>query len=208
MITGLLVLGFGGHARSVADVALACGIKHLLFIEPNARAGENFLGHVVQSDWPDAAAFSDWRFLPASGSGTMREQQMRDALARGWRPATLIAPTATIGAGAQVGEGSFVAQHAHVGPMAQVGTACIVNTGAAVEHEVTVGSYSHISVRSVVAGRAKVGAFCFIGAGAIIIDKMQVADGVTLGAGGVAASHLLEAGVYVGVPARLMTAGA
>lgn len=206
MIPGLLVLGFGGHARSVADVALASGIKDILFIEPSAQTGENFLGYAVQSGWPDAAMFPDWRFLPASGNSAMREQQMREAKARGWQSATLIAPSATIGIGASVGEGSFVAQHAHVGPMAQLGVACIVNTGAAVEHEVTVGAFSHVSVHSVVAGRAKIGSFCFIGAGAIVIDKVQVADGITLGAGGVAASDLLETGIYVGVPARLLNA--
>lgn len=204
MMPGLLVLGFGGHARSVADVALACGIKNLLFIEPHARTGENFLGHAVESGWPEIALFPDWQYLPASGNGAIREQQMREAKARGWKAATLIAPTATIGVGATVGEGSFVAQHAHVGPMAQFGAACIVNTGAAVEHEVIVGAFSHVSVHSVVAGRARIGSFCFIGAGAIVIDKVQVADGITLGAGGVAASDLLETGTYIGVPARLL----
>jgi UDP-N-acetylbacillosamine N-acetyltransferase len=40
--TGLLILGFGGHARSVADVAIASGITQLCFIDANAKPNESF----------------------------------------------------------------------------------------------------------------------------------------------------------------------
>ena len=36
----LLIMGCGGHARSVADIALHIGFKELLFVDHGARAGE------------------------------------------------------------------------------------------------------------------------------------------------------------------------
>ncbi|MEJ0062265.1 MAG: acetyltransferase [Alphaproteobacteria bacterium] len=207
-LPGLIIIGFGGHARSVADVALACGFGALLFVDPRARPGENFLGHPVQAAWPEGDGFGDWRAMPASGDGQRRAAQMAEARQRGRRIATLIAPTATVGVGATVAEGCFVAQHAHIGPMAAVAEGCIVNTGAAVEHEARIGAFSHISVRATVAGRAQIGAYNFIGAGATVIDRVTLADGITLGAGGVAPYDIAAPGIYVGIPARLLSKAA
>lgn len=201
MTKGLLVLGFGGHARSVADVALACGYDALLFVDDNAREGESFLGFPVQGTWPDTLP-QGWLALPASGLGHARQAQIDEAARRGWNLATLIAPTATVGVGARIDLGTFVGQHAHVGPMARVGRACILNTGCSVEHESSVGDFSHVSVNTTIAGRSSVGAHCFIGAGATIIDGVDVCEEVTVGAGSVVIEPLRIPGVYAGCPAR------
>lgn len=198
---GLVILGFGGHARSVADVALAIGYEALLFIDENAREGENFLGHPVQRAWP-AQLPDGWTCMPAAGDNRKRQAQLAAIQEAGWPPATLIAPSATLGAGAAVSPGSFIAHHAHVGPMARIGIGAIVNTGAVVEHESVVGDYTHVSVNTTVAGRSRVGRLVFVGAGATVIDGIAVGDEITIGAGGVVTASISEAGTYVGVPAR------
>lgn len=201
MPQGLLILGFGGHARVVADIAMALGIKEFCFVDQAAREGEQFLGHpVVAGHGPTLPP--SWKAFAASGDAARREAQCAQIAAAGWPLATLIAPSATIGAGAQIGAGTLVAQHAHLGPMARIGEGCIINTGAIVEHESTVGAYSHISVHATVAGRSSVGRAVMIGAGATVIDGVVVGDHITVGAGGVVVRSLQEAGVYVGVPVR------
>ncbi|MGY2285485.1 NeuD/PglB/VioB family sugar acetyltransferase [Pseudomonas gingeri] len=198
---GLLILGFGGHARSVADVALAEGLTQLCFIDECARPDEHFAGFEVLTSWsgelPDG-----WAVLPASGDNRKRQALCQWTVERGWPLATLIASTATIGFGAVLGAGCFVGRHAHVGPMSRLEQGCIVNTGAVIEHEVTVGEYTHVSVRACVAGRSQVGRQCFLGAGSIVIDGLNIANGVTLGAGACATRSLEVPGVYVGIPAR------
>lgn len=201
---GLLILGFGGHARVVADIAMSLGVAEFCFVDAAAREGENFLGHPVVAEYGRALP-PQWQAFAASGDAQRRQSQCEEIAASGWPLATLIAPTATIGAGAQIGPGSLVAQHAHIGPMAQIGESCIVNTGAVVEHESVVGAFSHISVHATVAGRSRVGSGTMIGAGATVIDGIAVGGGITVGAGGVVNRPLEEAGVYVGVPVRLVT---
>ncbi|EGV20008.1 NeuD/PglB/VioB family sugar acetyltransferase [Thiocapsa marina] len=200
---GLIVLGFGGHARSVADVALSSGYDRFVFVDKNARVGETFLDFVVQKAWPETIG-AGWSCLPASGVGIEREAQMEAVARRGWAVATLIAQTATIGVGAEIGAGTFVAHHAHVGPMARVGRACIINTGCSVEHESVVGEFTHISVNTTIAGRSKVGKHCFIGAGATIIDGIEVTDEVVVGAGSVVVKPISSPGTFVGCPARMI----
>jgi UDP-N-acetylbacillosamine N-acetyltransferase len=198
---GLLILGCGGHARSVADVALAAGVGTLLFVDPNARPGEQCLGFPVLREFNEVLP-QDWACMPAIGDNHRRQQQLVDIGRAGWLLATLIAPTATIGVGSRIGAGSFIAHHAHIGPMASVGMAAIINTGGVVEHESVIGDYTHVSVNSTVAGRSSLGKFVFLGTGATVIDGVAVGDGITIGAGAVVIAAISEPGTYVGVPAR------
>jgi sugar O-acyltransferase (sialic acid O-acetyltransferase NeuD family) len=200
---GLLILGFGGHARSVADVALGSGFKQLCFIDDGAMPGERFQDFMVQRDWPSTLP-DGWAVIVASGDDLRREQLGVQVRERGWPLASLVARSATLGVGARIGPGSFIGQQAHIGPMASVGTGCIINTGAVIEHESVVGDYTHVSVRATVAGRAHIGSHCFIGAGATVIDGVGVVDGTVVGAGACVLRTLVVRGTYVGVPARML----
>ena len=198
---GLLILGFGGHARSVADVAVKLGVEVLLFVDEGARDQELFLGHRVQREYLGALP-AGWLCIPAAGNNARRRGQIEHAEAEGWELATVVSPYACIGLGVALGIGTIVGNHAHVGPMATVGAGCIINTGAIVEHDCIIGDYTHVSVNATVAGRACLGRSVFLGAGAVVVDRVSVCDGTTVGAGAVVNRSIERPGVYVGVPAR------
>jgi UDP-N-acetylbacillosamine N-acetyltransferase len=200
---GLLILGLGGHARSVADLALSLGYQSLLFVDDNAAEGERVLEFATQREFKGPLP-AGWSCLPASGDNQRRWLQVQSALAAGWPLATLISPHASVGVGSLVSPGCFIGHHAHVGPMARIGTACILNTGAIVDHECIIGHCVHISVNATVAGRCRVGDFVFLGAGATVIDGTTIAGDVTVGAGGVVTESIDLPGTYVGIPARLL----
>jgi UDP-N-acetylbacillosamine N-acetyltransferase len=195
----LVLLGFGGHARSVADVALTAGYTQLWFVDDNAAEGERFLEFPVRKFMPRQG---DWSYIPCAGDNRRREAQIRELIEANLPIATIISPTATIGHGATVGQGSFIGHHAHIGPLAKVGKACIVNTGGIVEHDCAVGDCVHVSVNSILAGRSSLGDRVFLGAGAVVIDGISVTSDVTIGAGGVVAASIEAPGTYAGVPAR------
>jgi sugar O-acyltransferase (sialic acid O-acetyltransferase NeuD family) len=197
---GLVILGFGGHARSVADVALAAGIENLRFVDPNAKPGEVLAGFPAASRL-EGPMPGGWLLFPAAGNNALRADQV-SAVADQKLLHTLVSPRAYTGLLATVGRGTLVAHHAHLGPMTVVGIGCIVNTGAIVDHESTVGDFSHISVNATIAGRCRVGRRSFVGAGAIVIDGVSIGDDITIGAGSVVVRSLSDPGVYVGNPAR------
>jgi len=198
---GLVILGFGGHARSVAAVALASGTTSLLFVDENAKEGEAFLGFPAIRRL-DGAIDSGWSCMPAAGDNLLRQKQVAFAEANGWPLATVVANDATIHFDAVLGPGCFVGHHAHVGPSAQVAKGCIINTGAIVEHESVVGEFSHVSVNAVVAGRSRLGSLVFLGAGATVIDSVSIAGHITIGAGATVVEALVVPGTYAGCPAR------
>ncbi len=199
---GLYILGFGGHARSVGDVALAAGVAHLLFIDPNARPDESFAGFPAVTALPQSAD-KRWRAFPAAGDNARRMQQIATCPLP---MAVLMAPSAHMGVGSVVGEGSLIAAGAHLGPLSRIGGGVIVNTGAIVEHESVVDDFSHVSVNAVVAGRSRIGRRVMVGAGAVVIDGVAVCDDVTIGAGATVVADIVEPGVYVGTPARRIRA--
>lgn len=197
---GLVVFGFGGHARSVADIALSARYSSLMFIDANARENETFLGHPVLQHFPESLP-EGWSCIAASGDNRSRARQIKLIQDSDWPLATLIAPTASIGAGAIIAPGTVVAHHAHIGPLAKIGTGVIINTGAIVEHDCVVGDFVHVSVNATAAGRVRLGDFVFLGAGATVIDGSRVEREITVGAGAVVTRPLEIPGTYVGVPA-------
>lgn len=203
--TGLCVLGFGGHARSVLDVAVAVGIQNFLFVDAHAAPGETLLGFPTQTMFPEILP-SGWGVFPAAGSNARRREQVEWVLQAGWPLATLVSPMASIGVGSALEPGCFVGHHAHVGPMARIGKGCIVNTAAVVEHEAVVGDFSHVSVNAVIAGRSRIGCSVMVGASASVLDGLTIVDDVTIGGGGVVHRSIDLAGVYVGVPVRRVSA--
>ena len=199
--TKLLIFGFGGHARSVTDVALSCGYQTLVFFDATARPDENFLGHPVVESL-ESFDFSGYEGFPASGDNLQRHSQFNKLQELGIPVATLISPTATVGPDSNIATGCFIGNHAHVGPMSQVGIGSIINTGAILEHESSVGCFSHVAVNATIAGRSHLGDFSFLGAGAVVLDKVSVGSRTVIGAGGIVNRPLDQPGTYVGVPVR------
>jgi len=198
---GLLILGFGGHARSVGDVALDLGIGTLAFVEAGAREDEAFAGFPVLTTMPDALQ-EGWTVIPAAGNNADRQRQVGEISARTFAMDSLVSKRAYIGHGASVEPGAFIAHHGHVGPMAAIGRGVIINTAAVVDHETVIGDFAHIAVNATVAGRCRIGRLALVGAGATVIDHIRIADGVVIGAGSTVIDDITEPGLYVGCPAR------
>lgn len=194
----LVVMGYGGHARSVADVAFSAGYRQLVFVDSNARPQEQFINFPVFNTYPDQTRDC----CLASGDNSRREQQMNQAIKKQWQIASIISPKSNLSLGASIGSGSFVGHLASIGPQATIGRGCIINTGAIVEHDCSVGDFSHISVNTVLAGYVSVGKFVFVGAGAVIRDRVSISDNVIIGAGSTVIKDIHEPGVYAGSPAK------
>ncbi|WP_423934933.1 NeuD/PglB/VioB family sugar acetyltransferase [Comamonas sp. 23] len=197
----LLVYGFGGHARSVADVALCCGYTHLAFVDAQARPHETFIGHPVVSAFGDLQG--DWsEAIAASGDGSKRQMQLDELTQLGFQVISLLSPRSTIAFNAKVAIGSFVGHHAHIGPGACVGRGAIVNTAAVVEHDTYVGDFAHVSVNATLAGSSRIGNFSMLGAGATVIDRITIGDHTMVGAGSVVIRSIASPGVYAGAPCK------
>ena len=77
-----------------------------------------------------------------------------------------------------------------------------INLDCTVGHDVVIDAFSTLSPGVHVSGGVQMGSSCFIGTGAVILENLQLAEKTVVGAGAVVTTHLTEAGIYIGVPAR------
>jgi UDP-N-acetylbacillosamine N-acetyltransferase len=196
----LIIFGCGGHARSVADVALHSGIKHLVFVDKQAKVNEKLFGFDVVKSIDDSSSIPT---IVAIGDNHERAKIYNELVIKNRRVIALISTTAYRGKNTHLDAGVFVAHAAHIGPNTRIGSATLINTRCIIEHDCLIGSYSHVAVNAVVAGRSQIGDYVMIGAGATVIDQLHICSHVIIGAGAVVVTDITEPGIYTGVPAKI-----
>lgn len=181
----LLLVGAGGHARAIAE-ALAAGESPIdAYVDP--RPSDWLKARHVGSDG-EAETLPAQGFVLGVGGVSPEDLSRRHALyrryrERGWRPCTVVHPTAVVSAHARIGEGSVILAGAIVQPGAVLEEAVIVNTGAIVEHDSAVGAGAHIAPGAIALGGCAIGAACMIGAGAVVLPDASVPDRTLVPAG-------------------------
>ncbi len=197
----VVIIGAGGHAKVVADIVRKSGDFVEGFLDDNEeRTGEAFFGaHIIGTSREIERLSADCLFFSAIGSNKVRKHISESFDCRWY---TAIHPTAVIGEGASVGEGSCVMANAVINPAASVGKHCIVNTSAIVEHDCKVGDFTHMSPKSSICGAGALGSLVWLGTGATVVNGVSVCDETVVGAGAVVVKNIEECGTYIGVPAK------
>jgi UDP-perosamine 4-acetyltransferase len=200
----LHIVGAGGHAKVIIELARAAGWTPVGLLDP-APVGSTVLGVPVVGDdslAPQLFANGHTAAFVALGRNELRRHIGLRLRAIGFRLPTLVHPSAVVSASAVLGDGIAVLPQAVIHACAQVGDFAIVNTAAVVEHDCVVGAGAHVAPRSVLGGNVTIGEEVFFGIGAVARPLSQVGPRTTIGAGGVVVGEIAADVVAVGVPAR------
>lgn len=203
----LILVGGGGHCKSVIDVAESAGYSIIGILDIPENVGSTVLGYsVVGTD--DLISEYAGKALFVVTVGHIKDASLRIKLheqikASGGELATLVASTAYLSKYAKVGEGSVIMHHALVNADAHVGVGCIINTFANIEHDAIIGDYSHISTGAMVNGNCTVGQGVFLGSQSVMVNGTTILDGCVIAAGSMVRKNIIKKGVYSGNPALL-----
>lgn len=199
----LLLFGAGGHAKVVADAALASGEWAGLIASDRKpeRCSIELLHDVAMYFLPELAGRYD-KVHVSIGDNASREAEAAELGTE--HLATVMHPRATVSPHAHVAAGCFIAAQAVVAPGAQLGHGVIINHSAVVDHDVQVGAFSHVAPGAVLGGAVRIGTRVLVGAGAVVLPGVAVCDDAVIGAGAVVCVSVLDAGTWAGVPARKM----
>lgn len=118
------------------------------------------------------------------------------------RMATLVHPTALLGAGVTVGLGSVIASYVTCQPGSRVGKNSIVRAGANLGHDATVGDFVDIGPNVTLCGYASVFKGAHIAPNAVVKDRTVVNQFSVLGAGSVALRDMEPGSLWMGNPGR------
>lgn len=201
----LILLGGGGHARSVLAALRAEEVTVLGYLAPqegDLGADCPYLGDdgVLATLDPDEVLFVNG--LGSTSSTRARRDIYERAVARGFRAAQIVHPRGFVDPGAELHDGVQVLAGAFVNTGAVIGENVLINSGAIVEHDAVVGAHVHVSPGAVVAGGVRIGHGAHIGLGARVIQGVSLGSGSVVGAGAVVIADVPTGAVVVGVPAR------
>lgn len=101
-----------------------------------------------------------------------------------------------------LGRGNYLAPGVVLGAKISLDSHNFLNRNSSIGHHTEVDSCNHFGPGSIICGRCKIGSKNFFGAGSIVKDRITIGNNITIGAGAVVVSDILEAGVYVGIPAK------
>ena len=203
----LVLIGGGGHCKSVIDVAESAGYQILGILDMPEDVGKEILSaKVIGTDDDISLYVNKAEFLITVGfikNLAVRIKLYNRVKEAGGKFSTIIASTAYVSKYATIGEGTVIMHHAFVNAGAKVGNNVIVNTFSNIEHDAMIGDQCHISTGTMVNGDCKVGNNVFIGSQSVLANGITIGDDIIVGAGSLVRKSISEKGIYSGNPAVL-----
>lgn len=185
----LLLVGGGGHCRSILDVLNTTDMLARGIVDNNSSLHKVFNIPVVGTD--DDLEYLHSQFSAAFVTvGQIKNSAVRRCLFIklqdiGYFIPIICSSLAHISQWATVDEGTAVMHYAIINAGSHIGKNCIINTRAIIEHDVSVGAHCHISTGAIINGGVCIGEGVFIGSGALIREGVCIGEGSVIGMGAI-----------------------
>jgi sugar O-acyltransferase (sialic acid O-acetyltransferase NeuD family) len=203
-LSGLLVLGAGGHGKVVADAALASGWQRIAFLDDRIDARTARLGLEILGATSDLGRHRTTFSAAAVAIGDARRRlELLDACREmGYELPSIVHPSAVVSRFATLEPGCVAFAQCAVNADAVLGAGCIVNTGATIDHDCVLGRGVHVCPGAHLAGSVQVGERAWIGIGAVIRQGIAIGRDAIVGAGAVVVADVSETAMVMGAPAK------
>jgi sugar O-acyltransferase (sialic acid O-acetyltransferase NeuD family) len=200
----LVIIGGGGHAISVANVAYSAGFVVEYFIDPHARSSE-LLGINVLKELGEVLNLEDYSFSIALGDNFLRQRIHQETAnqypALNFPPLIHVSSVTSIHS--RVGDGTVIMPGAVLGPNSMAGKFCILNTNASIDHDCTMSDYSSIAPGAITGGKVTIGLRSAVSIGAVVKQGVTIGDDVIIGANSYLNVDIPSMIVAYGSPARI-----
>ena len=168
----ILLIGGGGHCKSVIDVIEQEG-KYTIagIVDKKELLGQEVLGYkFIGCDDDLEELFLKYKYAFVT-VGQIKSNNLRVKLFTilkniGYELPVVVSPLAYVSKHAKVEEGTVIHHYALVNANATVRANCIVNSKALIEHDATIEEHCHISTATVINGGVVVKANSFVGSNA------------------------------------------
>lgn len=184
----IVLVGFGGHARSVADCIERQANYHIVgytdFQKSETDNGYAYLGTddeliKIYEEGTHSAIVT----LGQIGTDRVRHKLYSLLKEIGYNLPVIVDPSAIISNNVTIGEGTFIGKNVIINSNTYIGKMNIINTGVLLEHDNVVGDFCHIAVRAVCSGTVTIGNNSFVGANSTIIHGICIGEESIVGAG-------------------------
>ncbi len=198
----ITIIGAGGHAVSVCNVATSAGFEVQCFVDDN-KPGERLLGYEIVS-LQDMPLEQGMHYAIGIGANYIREKVLAELTGHvsvEQYPA-LVHESAVICMASQVGHGSVIMPQSVVGPSSRVGRFCILNTASAIDHDCVMDDFASLGPAAVCGGQVHIKERSAVCIAASIKHGTHIGQDVVVGANAYVNADLNDMAVYYGTPAK------
>jgi len=204
----LILVGAGGHAKSVLDCIDREEYGEIAIIDTKENFGKQVLDLSVVGCDEDLPSLKekgfDYAFVTVGSiMNTELRHTLTDKLEKlGYILPNIIDSSAVVSRNAKLASGVFVGKQVVVNAGAMIERGVILNTGAIVEHDCVVGAFSHVSVGAVLCGEVTLGSDVHVGANSVVKQQISIGSHTVIGMGSVVTHDLSSNILAFGNPCK------
>ena len=198
----LLIIGCGGHAKVVSDIAKCLNILDINYHDFDIEKNIFLDKDVIHKDIKNY----DGDFFVAIGDNFLREKVTRNFKTNNpnSKAATLIHPTSVISDNCSIGEGTVIMPQTVVSSFSKIGDGVIINNFASIDHDNNLMNFCSIAPGVVTGGNVSIGFRSAICLGAVIRNKIQIGSDTVIGGASFVNKNISDNNLAYGSPAKII----
>lgn len=209
MTKKILLIGGGGHCKSVLDTLLELNeYSEIGIVDKKENIGSCIMGiPVIGCDDDLQALFnSKYRYafvtVGSIGSPSLRIKLYNILSEIGYEIPNIIDSSANVSKNAKIEQGVFVGKQSLVNAGSLIQQGVIINSGSIIEHDCQIGAFVHIAPGAVLGGAVKIGENSHIGSNVTIKQQINIGSNSIIGMGSVVLKNIGDNIMAYGCPCR------
>ena len=176
----ILLIGGGGHCRSVIDVIEQEGSFEIAgIIDKTELLGSKLEDYSIIGNDSDLLSLAKKYHYALITVGQIKSPLLRMKLfslanKAGFTMPSIISPYAYVSKRSSIGNGVIVMHNAIVNSNTSIGNNTIINSLALIEHDCLISEHCHISTNATINGGVTVESGCFVGSGATTKENITI----------------------------------
>ncbi|MFJ8246325.1 acetyltransferase [Peribacillus asahii] len=200
----LIVIGNGGHAKVVIDIANNNGYKIVACLDDKFEKlinnNEVYFGPIDAISYI-REIYQDVKVIIALGNNKLRKSIFEKIKVPLEEYAVLVHSSTIISSDVSIGFGSVVMPGVVINSNSQIGVNSIINTSSIIEHDSIIGDFVHIAPNSTITGSVIIENGTLVGASSTLIPGVRVGQWSVLGAGSIVVKNIPSNVKAMGIPA-------
>ena len=208
---GIILVGGGGHCKSVIDVLVDSHEFNIIgILDMKDKVGSNLLGFpIIGTDEDIPKLIIKYKYFHITIghilSNVNRVNLYHRIESLGGSFPIIKAYDAHISKFALIHPGTFIGHNVVINAGAKIGSNCIINTGAVIEHDSIVENHSHISTCVTVNADCQVGEGSFLSSHVVINRGVEIPPESRIYSGSIVTKSFKERGISLkGIPAKIV----
>jgi sugar O-acyltransferase (sialic acid O-acetyltransferase NeuD family) len=177
--------------------------------DPQKR-GTRHAGHLVHGSIEEAGRTFQGRalwFFCAIGDNQARATMARRALNLGWRPATLVHPSAILDCSVEVSGGSFIGPLVVISWNTRIGSHVVIDAHVSIGHNAVLMDFCEVFAGARINGNCQLGEYALVGCNGTLLPGTLVGHGAVVGANSLAHGVVAPDTTVVSLPPRIIRRG-